>query len=252
MEGAAGAAVVPTITSISVTVSQYGQWLEESELLADQAIDSVLAEFTDMLGEAMGISIDTVDREVLCAGSSVQYASTATTRATLGSGMRLNTAELLEARNTLSRNDAKPVVDGFYAVIVHPDGARDLQSDTSYFGTQQYAGPRDSSNAIVRGTLNDYFGMRFFETSNARIFASLGLSGADIYATLVIGAGYYGITELAAQQSKIIYHPPGSSGRNDPLDQVWTIGYKVSHAAVRLNEAFATRIEHTSSRGAMG
>jgi len=220
--------------------------------LADQAIDSVLAEFTDMLGEVMAISIDQVDREILVAGSSVQYAGTATTRATLGSGMRLNTAELLEARNTLARNDAKPVVEGFYAVILHPDVARDLQSDASYFGTQQYAGPRDSSNAIVRGTLNDYFGMRMHETSNAWIFASAGLSGADVYATMVIGAGYYGLTELAQQQSRVIYHPPGSSGRNDPLDQVWTLGYKVSHAAVRLNEAFGTRIESTAARGAMG
>lgn len=205
-----------------------------------------------MLGEVMAGSVDQVDREVLVGGSAIQYASTATTRPTLGSGMRLNTAELLEARNTLARSDAKPVVDGFYAVILHPDAARDLQSDTSYFGTQQYAGPRDSSNAIVRGTLNDYFGLRFHETSNARIFSSLGLSGADIYATLVLGAGYYGVTELAAQQSKIIYHGPGTSGRNDPLDQVWTIGYKVSHAAVRLNEAFGVRIESTASRGAMG
>lgn len=251
-EGTSGAAIVPTITAITVTLAQYGQWLEGSDLLLDQSIDQVLPEFTDLLSQAMAESIDLVDRGVLAAGTTIQYASTAASRAAVGSGMRLNTAEIIEAVNTLARNEGKPVVDGFYACILHPDAARDLKQDPSYVAAQLYAGPRDNSNSIVRGTLNDYQGVRFCETTQARIFSSLGLSGADVYATLVIADQSYATTELEKQQGRIIYHAPGNGGRVDPLDQVFTLGYKVAHTAKILNNDWLVRIEHTTTRGAVG
>ena len=70
-EGTAGAPVAPSVSSVAATISQYGQWIKESDITADQSLDQLLAEFTDMLGETAGISIDTVDRGVLVAGSSV-------------------------------------------------------------------------------------------------------------------------------------------------------------------------------------
>ena len=66
----------------------------------------------------------------------------------------------------------------------------------------------------------------------------------------MFGKGYYGEIGLSALTSEIIYHEPGSSGAlSDPLNQVWSLGYKFAHAAARLDESRAVRIEHASSLG---
>ena len=68
------------------------------------------------------------------------------------------------------------------------------------------------------------FGFRLFVTSLARIFPSIGLSGADVYATLVFGEEWYGTIDLASMPAKVIKKAIGSSGISDPLDQLGTIG----------------------------
>jgi N4-gp56 family major capsid protein len=248
-EGSKGSPNNPSVSSVVATIAQYGQWSEHSDLSADQSIDNLIREYADAWGETAALSIDTVDRNVMTGGTVVQYASTATARTAVGSGMKFNTAELLEARRTLQTQNARGVkaAGGKFVVIMHTDTEQDWLQDSSYIAAQQYAGPRDDSNTLVSGQLRDYFGCRFYVTSNARVFVSLGLSGADVMATMVLGEQFYGTTELDAQQMQIIYKPRGSGGTEDPLNQRWTLGYKVAHTAVILNQNWGVRVEHVTS-----
>lgn len=87
-----------------------------------------------------------------------------------------------------------------------------------------------------------------FETTNARIFASLGLSGADVYITHVLGKEAVGTIAYESQPARIIKKERGSGGATgDPLDQVGSCGWKASHTAVILNQGNLVRIEHVSS-----
>lgn len=165
----------------------------------------------------------------------------------------MNTVELLRARRTLARNDARPISDfNRYAAIVHPDTVADMLQDSSLINALQYAGPRDGTNPLFDGGLPDYLGIRFFETSNARIVQSAGLSFADVYLTLLLGENAYATTELDAQQMRIIYKGVTEGGPLNPLENFWTLGYKFAHTAVIVNDNFMLRIEHTTSKSWYG
>ena len=51
-------------------------------------------------------ALDLITRDVLVAGTTVQYAGTAGSRGGVGSGMNLNLAEIREAKRVLARSNA--------------------------------------------------------------------------------------------------------------------------------------------------
>lgn len=237
-----------TISAVNATVSQYGQVTRFSDVLETQAIDPIIAETVEMYGESLGNTIDQVARNVMAAGTTVQYASTAGSRAQVGSGMNLNYAELRKMIAVLETNNAKRFPDGAYKAIIHPNTKRDLFNDTQLLNTFQYAGPRDNSNQLIQGQIGRFYGIDFLETSNATVYSSAGLSGADIYGTIIFGREAFGKSEFQAHQDmRVIIKPRGSAGTADPLDQVSTVGWKASFVAVILNQAFVGRIEHDTS-----
>ena len=253
VEGTAGSETIPTIVRVTATVSQYGQYFKSTDIVANQAIDDIRAEGSEALGETMGKSADELTRAVFNAGTTIQYASTAGSRGGVGSGMRMTSAELREAVATLETNDAEPFEDGGYKAVIHPRIKGDLLGDSNFLNAQQYAGVRGDSNTLFSGKLGRYFGVDFLVTSQAQIGTSLGLSGADVYYSTIAGKGYIGVVDLSAETAKTFYHAPGSGGATgDPLSQVWSQGYRFAHAAARLNENWAVRIESTSVFGTGG
>lgn len=91
------------------------------------------------------------------------------------------------------------------------------------------------------------FGIRIYTTSLCRIFASLGLSGADVYGVLVFGDQWYGTINLDKMPAKVIVKDRGSAGTSDPLDQLASVGWKAAHAATVLNQNLGVRLEVASS-----
>ncbi len=253
VEGSFPAETVATVVIVTASVAQFGQYVRFSDIVANQSIDDIRAETTDALGESMGNSYDQLTRAVYNAGSTVQFALTAGSRAQVGSGFRMTSAELREAVATLETNNAMPFDDGGWKAIIHPKVKADLLNDTNFLNAQQYAGVRGNDNTLFSGKLGRYYGVDFYVTSNAQIGVSLGYSGADVYYSTIVGQDYIGVVDLSAETAEVIYQPLGSGGATgDPLNQVWSIGYKFAWAAARLNEAFAVRIETTSSLGTLG
>lgn len=252
-EGTYPAEIQATITSVAATVSQYGQYLKYSDVLDAQGLDNFVAEETDNFSEAMADALDLLTRDVIVGGTNVQYAGTAGSRGAVGSGMLLNLAELREAKRTLKNNNVPPVVDGKYVVITNPNAMYDLEGDSNITNFWQYAGVRGMDNQLFDVSFKDLpMGFRVCETTNVRVFANSGLSlgaGAqpDVVATMVLGKEAYGVVDYEALPARIISHRPGTSGIADPLDQVGTLGWKASHAAVRLQEQAMVRIEHLTS-----
>jgi len=252
-EGTAGAETIPTVVIVTATVQQYGQYFKSTDIVANQAIDDIRAEGSEALGETLGNSYDQLTRSVYNAGTTVQFASTAGSRVQVGSGFRMTSAELRKAVATLEGNDAQPFDDGGWKAIIHPKTKADLLNDTNFLNAQQYAGVRGDQNTLFSGKLGRYYGVDFYISSNAQVGTSLGYSGADVYYTVVAGKDYIGVIDLSAETAAQFYHEPGSGGATgDPLNQVWSLGYKFAWAAARLNENFAVRIEHSTALGTLG
>lgn len=132
-EGTPPAVINATWTEVLATVSQYGQVLIITDMLQLQALDDVTTETVENFAEAMVDALDLVTRDVLVAGTNVQYASTGGSRGGEGSGMYLTLAELRAAKRTLLRNNARPIrsEDNKFVVITAPDALYDLEGDTN-------------------------------------------------------------------------------------------------------------------------
>ena len=220
-EGTPGAETIPTVVTVTATVNQYGMFFRSTDITSDQAIDDIRAEGSEALGEAAGDAFDLLTRNVIRGTTTIQYASTAGSRVAVGSGMRLNTAEIREAITTLEVNNTPLFDEGAYKAIVHPRTKADLFNDPTFQNAMQYAGERGDNNPMMSGRIGRYYGCDFYVTTNASIQLASGLSvantSADVYQSLFFGKEAYGVIELSAQTLRQYYHEAGSSGVWDPL-----------------------------------
>lgn len=252
-EGTPPSVTQGTVTAVACTISQYGAYTQISDILELQAFDPVLAEYAEIYGIHAAEVLDTVVRDIVSATTTTQFAGTKTTVGTsvntsVGSGDYLDGSEILEAVRTLKRANAKPVVDGKYIGIIHPDNTKDMFEDTTIANSFLYAKASGDSNPWFSGVIGDWMGVRFVETTNLKIQTSYGMSGADVYNVIFLGKEAYGISELSAEQMRLIVHPRGSGGHTDPLEQYSTIGWKAALAACILNQNFLLKLYVASSR----
>jgi len=64
-----------TTTDIYALVKQYGDFITISDWVSMTGLDPILIEGGEVLAEQMGLSVDTLDRDVFIAGTNVRYAN---------------------------------------------------------------------------------------------------------------------------------------------------------------------------------
>lgn len=233
---------------VEATVAQYGGYIELSDMLILTAIDNNLVQATKLLGGQAGRTLDTITREVLAGGTNVQYAEgQVKARNSLVGGQEtgnhyLTVNSIRMAVRTLKKMNA-PRIDNGYVAIIHPDCSYDLMSDPNWKYPHQY---QDTTN-IYEGEIGKIEGVRFVETSEAKIFEGEGASSRDVYATLVLGDNAYGVTDIQGGGLQHIVKQLGSAGTADPLNQRATAGWKATKTAVRLVDEYMVRIETCAS-----
>ncbi|MBR3753361.1 MAG: N4-gp56 family major capsid protein [Ruminiclostridium sp.] len=237
-----------SMSVITAQVQQYGGFVELSDMLILTAIDNNLVVAMEELGSQAGRTLDTITREVLNGGTNVQYAEgQVTSRAALSYTSETNNHNMTvnairRAVRFLKVMNARKI-NGYFAGIIHPDVSYDLMNDPKWVNVKSYSDPED----IYEGEIGRIEGVRFVETSEAKVFTGAGANGRDVYSTLIIGANAYGTTEITGGGLEHIIKQLGSGGTSDPLNQRATAGWKATKAVVRLVEAFMVRIETTSS-----
>ncbi len=244
-----------SVTDITATPLQYGDYVTLSDYVNFTTLDPLLTETAAVLGDQAGDTLDQLCRDVLVAGTTVQYASTAVSRVTVATGMTLDVAEVREAVRTLEENKAKMIMEQIdaedaynttpigkaYVGIVHPRTIFDLKAVTGYVPVVKYS---SQSNIMEdeKGAVDD---VRFVSSPNSKVFAGAGASSIDVYATLILGRDAYGISRISGKALQNIIKPLGAG--EDPLNQRATSGWKATFVAKRLNESFMIRIEHSAS-----
>ncbi len=242
-----------TVTAITATVSQYGDYITQTDMLELTAIDNTIVEATKLLGRQAGQTLDTVTRNVLQAGTNVTYcpkigtdgAETAvTSRANLDATAQL-TVDVVQQVVAKLRAANAPTINGKYVAIIHPYVAYDLMRDPEWIDAHKYT----TSDNIYAGEIGEIAGVRFVQTSEAKIYTGTGCpSGLAVFATLFLADGAYGITEIAGGGLRTIVKQKGSAGTADPLDQRSSVGWSAIKTAERLVESYLVRVESCSSR----
>lgn len=233
---------------VEATVDQYGGYVELSDVLLLTAIDNNLVEANALLGSQAGRTLDTVTREVLAGGTSVQYAEgQVTSRSALvggaDTGNHYLTVDAVRRAVRFLKVMNAPKINGYYAGIIHPDCSYDLMSDPKWVNVKTYSDPE----GIYEGEIGRIEGVRFVETTEAKIFYGEGSGSRNVYSTLILGANAYGVTEIEGGGLQHIVKQLGSAGTADPLNQRATAGWKAMKVAERLVEEYMVRIETTST-----
>lgn len=223
-----------TVTDLTATVSQYGDYVALTDVLQLAAIDPVLTEANKLLGVQAGETLDRLTADILNAGTNVQYSGGKTARASLTATDVLKVDDIKKAVRTLKNNYAKKI-KGAYVGIIHPDVAYDLTNDPKWEAVKTYD-PKDWYN----GEIGRICGVRFVETPEAVTFDA---SGKTVYSTLILGADAYGVTTIDGGGLTTIVKQLGSAGSADPLDQRSSSGWKALHTAKILVEEYMVRIE---------
>ena len=225
-----------SMSTVEATVAQYGGYITLSDMLLLTAIDNNLVQATKLLGAQAGATLDTITREVLNGGTNVIFAGDKSARGDLDANSLLVVDDIKKAVRFLKNQNAEQI-EGSWIGIIHPDIAYDLTNDPAWKDVKTYSDPSD----IYEGEIGKIFGVRFVETTEAKIF------DGGVYSTLILGANAYGVTEITGGGLEHIVKQLGSAGTADALNQRATAGWKATKVAERLVENYMVRIESKST-----
>lgn len=239
------------VSTVTAEVRQYGGWVPITDTLQLTAIDNNILQATKIIASQAGRTLDTIVRDVLAGGTNVIYApkigeggaeTAVTSRATLDATCQLTSDMIARAATQLKAMNADPIGTSFVGII-HPYVAYDLRRDPDWIDVHKYAQPDEIYNGEI-GTLH---GVRFVETSEAKIWKGTGCpAGLAVFSTLILGAHAYGSTEIEGGGLEHIVKQLGYG--DDPLNQRASVGWKAHKTAERLVEQYMVRIESCSAR----
>lgn len=234
-----------SVSTITATVSQYGDYITQSDVLELTALDNTILEATKLLGRQAGVTLDTVVRNVMQSGTNVTYcpkigADGAETAVTSRSGLD-NTCQLtvkvLQQVVAKLRGQNAPTINGKYVAIIHPYAAYDLMRDPEWIDAHKYT----NVGNLYEGEIGEIAGIRFVQTTEAKIYSG------GVFGTLVFGDGSYGVTEITGGGLQTIVKQKGSAGTADPLDQRSSVGWKAIETAELLIPQYLVRVESKSA-----
>ena len=161
------------VTTITATVAQYGDYVTLSDVLILTAIDDNIVAATELLGNQAGETLDWVVREVISGGTNVVYAGKKLSRAAVTTTEVLKVNDVKRAVKALKKGNAKKF-DNYYVGIVCPETAYDIMCDSEWISASEYAG----SGQIFEGEIGEIAGVRFVETTEAKVFHADNLTAA--------------------------------------------------------------------------
>lgn len=233
------------VTAVTATVAQYGDYITQSDVLELTALDNTILEATKLLGRQAGLTLDTVTRDILNAGTNVTYCpkvaangteTAVTARADLDTTSQL-TVKVVQQVVAKLRGQNAPTIGGKYVAIIHPYVAYDLMRDPEWIDAHKYANPTN----LYEGEIGEIAGVRFVQTTEAKVFSG------GVFSTLIMGEGAYGVTEITGGGLQTIVKQKGSAGTGDPLDQRSSVGWKAIKTAEILIPNYLVRVESKSA-----
>lgn len=233
-----------SVTAITATVAQEGAWISISDLIQMTGIDPIITESSELLGEQAAVVVDSRIQTAISSGTNVFFAGGATTRAGLeaASTQYLTATDIKKIVKKLKNANAKRFPDGYYHMIIDPDIAYDLMSDSAWVDVTKYCQPEK----MEKGELGKMHGMKFYESTNLQIVdSSTEASKIDVHIAFAYGKDAYACVDLegGAGRPEIIVKPNGSSGSADPLDQRASAGWKNCFTSVITQPLALVRVE---------
>lgn len=232
--------------AITTTLAQYGGYVTLTDVLDMVHIDNNMLEAQEELARQAAETRDTIIRDMLCGNATniIRPAARANAAALTASDV-LTVDVIRQAVRQLKRNNA-PKINGKYVAVIHPDISYDIMSDEKWINPSQYV----NTEKIYNGEIGELYGVRFVESTEAKIESTKSTSGVSVYDVMFLGKGAYAVTDIDGGVHSIVKQL-GSGGTSDPLDQRATAGWKMMFATCYLVKQYAVMVQCASSSGAV-
>ena len=230
---------IPSTTSVSVTLNEYGNVALVTRKLQLTSLTDVDPGIANIIAYNMADSIDSVVQTVLRQGTNVIYAgSTATTTATVTAAATLSSANIRRAVAKLRAGKTIARKGSLYWCAIHPEVSHDLRAETGA-GGWRLPHEYNSNDSIWAGEIGTYEGA-FFVESPRMYNATDGASSARVFRTLI--AGQQALAEAVAEEPHVVAGPV-----TDKLMRFRPLGWYGMLGFARYREAALYRIESSSS-----
>ena len=229
-----------TVTEITKTVDQYGSFTEITDVLDLTAIDPVIAETVEVLGEQAGETLNVVTRDELLKTTSVYNVGGGVDENAITANNVLTADDVLKVQTILKRSNIKPVSGRYYLWFLSPEQAADIMRDPLWRDVSKYG---NDAKGIEEGEIGRLYSFKFIDTS--LIDPVENTAGVDVHSGLAFGKNAYGITDIEnGSKPKTIIKPckDDDSDKSDPLNQISTIGWKALFTPVILNALGLIRV----------
>lgn len=260
-EGVTPAGRALSYEDVSVTLAQYGDYVEITDKVMDMSEDPVLKDSSQLCGEQAAETIETLLWGVLRGGTSFAYANGAARNAVntaISIGMIRNAVRALKAQRAKMVTEmlagspnykTEPVGAAFFA-FAHTDLETDLRAISGFTPVELYG----QATKAVPYEVGKIESVRFVLSPVLTPFADAGgakgtmksTSGtsADVYPVVIVGKEAYANVALrGANAMTPMVLNPGVPRGGDPLGQRGTVGWKTYYAGLRLNESWMYRLE---------
>jgi len=212
--------------TVSATVAEYGAFDKISSLLNATSIDRAAKEKTEVIAQNASETIDTLDRNELFTGATVQFAGAKAALSLVAASDVLSVVEVRKAVRTLKKNNALVYGDGYFLAKVGPDTTYDLMGDSTWVNAHTY---KDGSE-LYKGELGKLHRVRFLEcSSNQKSEAST----ATVYSNFFHGKEAFGRVTLDKGNFGLIIKESNKNDTSNPLNMFMTIGWKADGYAVK-------------------
>jgi N4-gp56 family major capsid protein len=253
-EGLTPVATNISLSEVTGTALQYGNYVLISDQIDMMAIDDIRRESNVMMGENAGQTVEEIIRAELLNGTNVLYPAGRSSRSTILSTDILTRAHVVRGTKALQVANARPFqgdrddkgMGGVNMGYIHPYCWGDLQNDTTVLNAFIYSDPAK----IWNYELPMLAGVAWYVSTKAPVFAGAGSGGANVYCTFIFAAQAFGIVAVAGGTAggfESIAKDFGSGGTSDPLDQRATQGWKCMQLPKILNNTFMVRLESASN-----
>lgn len=233
---------------VNVTMAQYGDFVEITDLIADSHEDPVIKDITMLTGEQAAETKEMVLWGVLKAGTNKFYPNGKTSVATVAAGDVFDKTVQRAITKALKAQKAKKVtkmlsgspnyktspVDAAYVAFCHTDLEGTIRDIAGFVPVEEYGSMKALPYEI--GKIED---VRYVMSPQLESDAGAGAGSIDVYPIVVVGMNAYGHVALRGSKSApIMVQNPGVPRGGDPLGQRGTVGWKCYDAPLILNQAW--------------
>lgn len=252
-----------TISEVTMTLQQYGDLVEITDVVADTAEDPVLEENKAVLGEQAAKTVETIRWGVLKACTNKFY-TTGTARTSVYD--KISTAKQRKVTRALKRQNAEMItsyvkstpnfntesVAPAYICVCHTDCETDIRGLAGFKDVVDYGsitpyenevGSCESARYLISNLYEPYTDAGGAKAGSGETMISTSGTSSDVYPYIYLGRNCAAISALKGKYAIVPMVINPTPSKSDPLGQRGSISWKTMQGAVILNDLWMGVLE---------